>query len=407
MWEADATGTRTLSIQGRTDELLGRSVDELRSRGLAADVHPDDREAYLARFGARRVRAGGFDYRYVRPGGGVVWLRDQLVAAGTGQTAAVRGVSIDVTQDRRQDIAVQRYEQIAERMGSMTLVLEATDPEAGSVIVNAVDPIGWGLDDDVIGRQLKAVFPEVAAQPEIQALLDGEQRGIVRTGPWEVDSASGGVRKLEVEGFPLPVARSRCCSKWTVAWFELSLAVQLGQRAHAAVELLLGEANEKRVLAGCSRSWVDPNACVGPRPGSVFLERAVETVWTYRPVPALRRLRSLIHLRLEHIGPVALDAEGHGGSLVDVHLHHALGGAAHARAQDVAERKRVQSDAVLALAARPRLRPVHGVLRADDELAPRTFHQRLTGRVQTLAPTHRRCVGEPSGGVGELIQTRG
>ena len=159
MWEADATGTRTLSIQGRTDELLGRSVDELRSRGLAADVYPDDREAYLARFGARRVRAGGFDYRYVRPGGGVVWLRDQLVAAGTGQTAAVRGVSIDVTQDRRQDIAVQRYEQIAERMGSMTLVLEATDPEAGSVIVNAVDPIGWGLDDDVIGRRAEGCLP--------------------------------------------------------------------------------------------------------------------------------------------------------------------------------------------------------------------------------------------------------
>jgi diguanylate cyclase (GGDEF)-like protein len=204
VWEADATGARTLSIQGRTDELLGRSVDELRSRGLAADVHPDDREAYLARFGARRERAGTFDYRYVRPGGGIIWLRDQLVAAGSGQTAAVRGVSIDVTQDRRQDIAVQRYEQIAERMGSMTLVLEATDPEAGLVIVNAVDPIGWGLDDEVIGRRLKAVFPEVAGQPEIQALLNGEQRGVVRTGPWEVEGPSGGVRKLEVEGFPLP-----------------------------------------------------------------------------------------------------------------------------------------------------------------------------------------------------------
>ena len=192
VWEADATGARTLSIQGRTDELLGRSVDELRSRGLAADVHRDDREAYLARFGARRERAGTFDYRYVRPDG-----RDHLAARSAcgrrpGQTAAVRGVSIDVTQDRRQDIAVQRYEQIAERMGSMTLVLEATDPEAGPVIVNAVDPIGWGLARRGHRPWLKVVFPEIAGTARDPGVAG---RGATRGRPHGSVGGRGPVRR--------------------------------------------------------------------------------------------------------------------------------------------------------------------------------------------------------------------
>lgn len=204
VWEADETGTRTLSIQGRTDELLGRSVDELRSRGLAADVHPDDRAAYLEHFSAERGRSGTFDYRYIRPDGSVIWLRDRLVAAGSGQAAAVRGVSIDVTEDRRQDMAVRRYEQIAQRMGSVTLVLETTGPDGSLVIVNAVDPIGWGLSVDAIGRPLDAVFPELAARGEVRALLDGGESGILRAGPWEVKDPAGEVRMVEVEGLSLP-----------------------------------------------------------------------------------------------------------------------------------------------------------------------------------------------------------
>lgn len=58
-------------------------------------------------------------------------------------------------------------------MGSITLVLEATGPDGGPVIVHAVDPIGWGLDADSIGRPLDATFPEIAVRPEIRALLEG------------------------------------------------------------------------------------------------------------------------------------------------------------------------------------------------------------------------------------------
>ena len=244
VWEADETGSRTLSIQGRTNQLLGRSVGEVRSRGLAADVHPDDREAYLERFGSGRQRSGTFDYRYLRPDGKTIWLRDQLMAAGAGQTAAVRGVSIDVTQDRRQDMAVRRYEQIAQRMGSITLVLEATGPDGGPVIVHAVDPIGWGLDADSIGRPLDATFPEIAVRPEIRALLEGGPSGIVRAGPWAVKDPSGDLRKVEIEGFPLP-GRAVALLLNDVTDREQMLELVRWRAAH---DELTGLANRTRLL---------------------------------------------------------------------------------------------------------------------------------------------------------------
>ena len=182
IWEADATGEHTRSIVGRTHALLGRTVTELRERGIAADVHEDDRDAYLAGFGATTSDDREFEYRYRRPDGSVVWLRDRTTRTGEGPGAATRGVSLDVTESRRTALDVRRYEQIVQRMGAMTIVVEE------GVVVQVADPIGWGLSSDAVGRPLADVLPGLDA----------------RAAAWDMLDATGALRTVELETFELP-----------------------------------------------------------------------------------------------------------------------------------------------------------------------------------------------------------
>jgi hypothetical protein len=79
---------------------------------------------------------------------------------------------------------------------------------------------------------------------------------------------------------PLFTATQPASWNWTFAWFELSLAVQLGgSELHAAVETppRRGERESAYSLDVRDLAWIR-TACVGPRAGSVFLDSADETV---------------------------------------------------------------------------------------------------------------------------------
>jgi diguanylate cyclase (GGDEF)-like protein/PAS domain S-box-containing protein len=206
VWEARADSGELLSVIGRLEDLLGRSTSEVLERGIAADIHPDDQSAYAARFGPTgQVRgARELQFRYLRPDGSAVWLRDRVAWTITERGLVVRGVTFDITIARAQEIELGRHAQIVKRMAAATILVQP-DEHGAHRVVQVTDPIEWGLDDTMVGRLLADALPAFAERPElIEALTDGIQAEPVRLGPWQLDDAAGDNRSVEVEVFPIP-----------------------------------------------------------------------------------------------------------------------------------------------------------------------------------------------------------
>jgi PAS domain S-box-containing protein len=106
VWEADAQTGRFAFVSQRAEELLGYPV----ARWLAEPdflVHRlplEDRDrAVAARAAAAPGQAAVVDYRAVAAGGQELWLRDRIrvVPEAEGRARQLRGVTVDVTEEKR------------------------------------------------------------------------------------------------------------------------------------------------------------------------------------------------------------------------------------------------------------------------------------------------------------------
>jgi hypothetical protein len=122
----------------------------------------------------------GTPYRYLKPNGDVVWLRDQVSEQVGERGPLVRGVSIDVTASRAQEIQLLQHQEIVERMDATTLVLHARDG-GQHVVIHVVDPIGLGVAGSV-GHTFGEVFPDLAADVNVMTAI-ARPNGIERVGP--------------------------------------------------------------------------------------------------------------------------------------------------------------------------------------------------------------------------------
>lgn len=134
-----AEGWSIQILEGAVEEITGFSREHFTSRTRAwLDlVHPEDRPAAWARWGAYAAGEeveGPWDYRIVRADGTVVWVRARArLRRGTdrgGGGAAVAGVLVDVTAEHRAREVRERAEEdlatLVERLpGSAVLVLDA------------------------------------------------------------------------------------------------------------------------------------------------------------------------------------------------------------------------------------------------------------------------------------------
>ena len=208
VWEWDVTSRSMSAVVGRTDELFQRPVDELLERGFVVDMHPDDRPNVRATYrrltDERADEQAEVEYRYTRPDGSTVWLRDQATLA-TGTTGPViRGVTIDVSETRALGVALHRHRQVVERMPSLTIVLAPAVRMHERTVVQVIDPIGWGETEDLDGLSFADAFPELAGQPELVGAIDRVVDGdVVEVGPWAIDDPWGERRSVEVEVVPL------------------------------------------------------------------------------------------------------------------------------------------------------------------------------------------------------------
>ena len=195
VWEAEPSG-HIVSVVGRNESLLGRSRAEIIEGGFVEAIHPHDRHLHWTENGLRDVL--GPPYRYLRPDGGIVWLRDHVSEEVGERGRIVRGVSIDVSASRTQEIELQRHQQIVERMAATTLVLQATG-DGQHRIVHVVDPIRLGVSGTV-GRTFSEVFPDLAAHTELTDAMV-TLTGVERVGP--LCLLDPNERFVELEVFPL------------------------------------------------------------------------------------------------------------------------------------------------------------------------------------------------------------
>lgn len=116
VWEADAATLRFTFVSGRAEDILGYPVDRWLSE---ADfwvnlVHPEDRErtVSLCRAATDEGRDHTFEYRAIRADGSTVWLRDVVRVSrdATGRPGRLRGVMVDITEDRRAEQELQDSE---------------------------------------------------------------------------------------------------------------------------------------------------------------------------------------------------------------------------------------------------------------------------------------------------------
>ncbi len=131
--QADRDGRITL-VNDRFCEMVGRPREELLGKTAADVTHPDDieRQRELTRLCIENGAPFGFDKRYVRPDGSVLWSRNSVNAVrdGSGRVLSVVAVAQDITAQRageeRMRESEERFRSLAD---SMPQIVWATRPD--------------------------------------------------------------------------------------------------------------------------------------------------------------------------------------------------------------------------------------------------------------------------------------
>lgn len=203
IWEADPTSGSLHWITGRVEDLLGMDRAALRAGGFGPHVHAEDADAHLARQRGPAEHLRFLEYRFVRPDGRQRWLRDQVEWVTTDAGRVLRGVTVDVTDERHNRMGMLQRQQLIDRIDQMTLVIERIDGRL--VVVSATDPFGWLEDPLDRPRDMRTVLPTLANEPKLTAALDGlHHHGTVRLSPMLVADPQDRLRHLEIDLCELP-----------------------------------------------------------------------------------------------------------------------------------------------------------------------------------------------------------
>jgi PAS domain S-box-containing protein len=114
--DSDAPGPESLYVSPNVEGILGYAPSDYEHNpGLwESSIHPADRERVLEIWRTAWVMGEPYtaNYRFVRPDGGVVWVRDSshLVRDEHGNRLAWQGVLIDTTAEREADKALRATE---------------------------------------------------------------------------------------------------------------------------------------------------------------------------------------------------------------------------------------------------------------------------------------------------------
>jgi PAS domain S-box-containing protein len=111
VWEADAATFRFTFVSRQAERLLGYPLAQWQAPNFWRDhLHPDDRERALAYCleETAKLRDHRCQYRMIAADGRIVWLDDLIsVTAKDGKPATLRGVMVDISEQRRIEEALR------------------------------------------------------------------------------------------------------------------------------------------------------------------------------------------------------------------------------------------------------------------------------------------------------------
>ncbi|MBX3284678.1 MAG: EAL domain-containing protein [Actinobacteria bacterium] len=218
LWVRPPTGDRFTFVNQRGTTMLGWPADAWLEPGFWRErVHPEDLERVET--AAKRSIALGIDhevtYRFRTADGRWVHLHDRVTAVvdGSGQTVALQGLSVDVTERVRIEQRVNQYADLVERIDLALLVLhteEADGPDEEPVTLRltaanaaAEALLGRSLAAEV-GLTVEEAFPVLAGSRLAARLVSVVQRGVpIRVDDLMVQPAESPARLVTLRAFPL------------------------------------------------------------------------------------------------------------------------------------------------------------------------------------------------------------
>ena len=161
VWEADALTFAFTYVSAAATRLTGYPVERWLEPGFWADhIHPEDREraVHTCTTATREGRDHVFEYRFRTARDGDIWMRDIVHVAkdSAGRPARLRGVMVDVTQQKVAEAALHesedRFRHLLQNLEVGVMVL---GPDTGTLLHNPAASELLGLTEaELLGRDL-------------------------------------------------------------------------------------------------------------------------------------------------------------------------------------------------------------------------------------------------------------
>ncbi len=190
IWEADPSTFGFTFVSRGATRVLGYSPEEcLASPDFWVQIlHPEDRSGAVE-FCQNRVAAGldhSFEYRVIHRDGHTVWLHDlvRVVRGADGSTAGLRGMFVDVTQAKENEIALREAEERYRMLADHVIDLVSLHDADGRILYASpsLEEILGYMPEEVVGMPLSD-FLHPEDLPDFQAAigrkLAGEEQGAV------------------------------------------------------------------------------------------------------------------------------------------------------------------------------------------------------------------------------------
>jgi PAS domain S-box-containing protein len=212
LWERDPETLRVRFINARAEELLGYPTEQwLTDDGLAQRiVHPDDREAALARLRAAVAEDTDFtmSYRAQSEDGRWLWLQHlgHVARDEAGKPTALHAVIFDVTDQRRREQAAAMLAEAGQALAADGPVEQRLGAVAGLTLgLLGERAVVWLAGDDHRYRMVAAAPADLAAQvrglPSV--LAPEELRPMIAAGrPFTVEPFTEETRREALHGDP-------------------------------------------------------------------------------------------------------------------------------------------------------------------------------------------------------------
>ncbi|NUP08574.1 MAG: PAS domain S-box protein [Polyangiaceae bacterium] len=187
VWEADAVSLRMTFVSAKAEKILGYPLGAWYREDAfwLNHIHPEDRERVAAalRDVVRNDRDLGFEHRFLRADGTVLWFHTgaRLARQGPGAGRVVHALSSDITHVKAAEakVAASRS-QLAAILHSVRDGITATDPAGHVLFANdAAAKIagfnGWetmtkaGATDVLRGRELRDTRGQIIARDQLPA----------------------------------------------------------------------------------------------------------------------------------------------------------------------------------------------------------------------------------------------